>query len=52
MGDDGFALTLGDGRRLEGWASDGAGTGALLIHVGTPMAGLAHAPVVGAATSS
>ena len=50
MGGDGFALTLGDGRRLEGWASDGPGTGALLLHVGTPMAGLPHAPFVAAAT--
>ena len=50
MGDDGFALTLGDGRRLEGWANDGSGTGALLLHVGTPMAGLPHAPLVAAAS--
>jgi pimeloyl-ACP methyl ester carboxylesterase len=47
---DGFALTLDDGRRLEGWASSGPGTEALLLHVGTPMAGLPHAPFVSAAT--
>ena len=50
MDGDGFALTLGDGRRLEGWASDGPGRDALLLHVGTPMAGLPHAPFVAAAT--
>jgi pimeloyl-ACP methyl ester carboxylesterase len=50
VGDDGFALTLGDGRRLEGWANGGSGTGALLLHVGTPMAGLPHAPFVAAAS--
>ena len=50
MSGDGFALTLDDGRTLEGWASDGSGSQALLLHVGTPMAGLPHEPFVTAAS--
>jgi pimeloyl-ACP methyl ester carboxylesterase len=44
-----FALALPDGRRLEGWASDSMAPAAVLMHVGTPSAGVPWAPWVAAA---
>jgi len=43
---DAFELVTSDGRRLEGWASDGASATAVLLHVGTPCAGIAYGPWV------
>ena len=45
-----FALALPDGRRLEGWASESTSPAAVLMHVGTPGAGVPWAPWVAAAT--
>jgi pimeloyl-ACP methyl ester carboxylesterase len=45
----GIAFTLADGRRLEAWASDGASPSAVLLHVGTPGAGIAFEPMVATA---
>jgi pimeloyl-ACP methyl ester carboxylesterase len=44
-----LTATLPDGRRLEAWASDGASTSAVFLHVGTPCAGIAFEPMVAAA---
>jgi pimeloyl-ACP methyl ester carboxylesterase len=41
-----FELATGDGRRLEGWASDGASTTGVLLHMGTPCAGIPYEPWV------
>ncbi|HEX2304039.1 MAG TPA: alpha/beta fold hydrolase [Gaiella sp.] len=41
-----FEVALPDGRRLEGWASEGPSTSAVLFHVGTPCAGIAYEPLV------
>lgn len=46
MAGDGFELVTSDGRRLEGWASDGTSATAVLLHVGTPCAGIAYEPWV------
>jgi pimeloyl-ACP methyl ester carboxylesterase len=43
---DRFELVLDDGRRLEGWASDGTAATALLFHVGTPSVGIPFDPCV------
>ena len=45
-----FTLALADGRRLEGWASDGSSTAAVLLQVGTPSAGVPYEPMVAEAT--
>jgi pimeloyl-ACP methyl ester carboxylesterase len=42
----GFTLTLANGRRLEGWASDTHSTTSLLLQVGTPCAGIPYEPMV------
>jgi pimeloyl-ACP methyl ester carboxylesterase len=44
-------LTLPDGRRLELWASRGTSTSALLVHYGTPCAGVPYAPMIQSAIS-
>lgn len=41
-----FELVTSDGRRLEGWASVGTSPTAVLLHVGTPGAGIAYEPWV------
>lgn len=41
-----FEIALADGRRLEGWASEGAAATAVLLHFGTPCAGLPYEPWV------
>jgi pimeloyl-ACP methyl ester carboxylesterase len=46
---DTFALVVPDGRRLEGWASASVSRAAVLMHVGTPSAGVPWAPWVAAA---
>jgi len=47
---DVFELALGDGRLLEGWASAGTSSSAMLLHLGTPSAGIPYAAWVAAAT--
>jgi pimeloyl-ACP methyl ester carboxylesterase len=49
--DGAFAILLADGRRLEGWTSGGHSTSALLLHVGTPGAGIPYEPIVEAAVT-
>jgi pimeloyl-ACP methyl ester carboxylesterase len=49
MPDPHLTVTLEDGRRLEAWASDGTATSAVLLHVGTPSAGIPFEPMVDAA---
>jgi len=46
---DAFAITLADGRRLEGWATGERTAPAVFLHVGTPCAGIAFEPMVEAA---
>jgi pimeloyl-ACP methyl ester carboxylesterase len=46
-----FALTLPDGRRLEGWASEGDATAAVFFHVGTPSAGIPYEAMVDASVA-
>jgi pimeloyl-ACP methyl ester carboxylesterase len=41
-----FAVDLPDGRRLEGWAAGERDAPTLLLHVGTPAAGIPFAPLV------
>ena len=43
-----FDLVLDDGRRLEGWAGAGTSAEAVLLHVGTPSAGVPFEPWVAA----
>lgn len=43
-------VALQDGRRLEAWTSDGDGSTAVLLHVGTPCVGRAFEPMVDEAT--
>jgi len=45
---DVFELVLPEGRHLEGWASDGAARTAVLLHHGTPSAGIPYEPWVDA----
>lgn len=51
MPEGAFTLGLADGRRLEGWSSGGGATEAVLVHLGTPSAGVPFAPMVDAVTS-
>src|SRR5262245_1146039 len=51
MSDGGFTLAVGDGRRLDGWSSGGTASSAVLVHLGTPSAGIPFAPMVDAVTS-
>jgi pimeloyl-ACP methyl ester carboxylesterase len=51
MPDGTFAILLADRRRLEGWTSDGHATAAVLLHVGTPCAGIAFERMVEAAVA-
>jgi pimeloyl-ACP methyl ester carboxylesterase len=44
-------IPLADGRVLEAWASDGSSSTAVLVHHGTPCAGVPYGPAVAAATS-
>ena len=44
-----FAVTLGDGRQLAGWATANPSRSAVLFHFGTPSAGIAYEPIVRAA---
>jgi pimeloyl-ACP methyl ester carboxylesterase len=44
-----FSIALADGRELEAWATDGESTAAVLLHVGTPCAGLPFEPMLEAA---
>jgi pimeloyl-ACP methyl ester carboxylesterase len=44
-----LTVTLADGRRLEAWANDGTSSTAVLLHVGTPCAGIAFDSMVAAA---
>ena len=39
------------GRRIEGWASAGPARDAVLLHMGTPAAGIAYDPMVAAVTA-
>lgn len=41
-----FRLVHTHGRRIEGWASAGPGRDAVLMHLGTPSAGIPYDPVV------
>jgi pimeloyl-ACP methyl ester carboxylesterase len=43
-----FEVELDDGRRLEGWASDGHETAAVFFHLGTPSAAIPFEPCVDA----
>lgn len=43
-------VSLGDGRSLEVWASDGDAPAAVVLHMGTPCAGLPFQPLVEAVT--
>ena len=43
-----FSLDLADGRRLEGWSAGERGAPAVLLHMGTPSAGVPFAPIVDA----
>jgi pimeloyl-ACP methyl ester carboxylesterase len=51
MPDGTFAILLADGRRLEYWTSGGHATAAVLLHVGTPCAGIAFERMVEAAVA-
>ncbi len=44
-----LGLDFPDGRRLDVWASDGRQGTAVLLHVGTPSAGIPYGPMVAAA---
>ena len=48
MADGSFSLDLADGRRLEGWSAGEPGAPAVLLHMGTPSAGVPFAPIVDA----
>jgi pimeloyl-ACP methyl ester carboxylesterase len=48
VADGPFTTTLSDGRRLEGWSTGQAGAPAVLLHMGTPGAGVPFAPLVDA----
>jgi pimeloyl-ACP methyl ester carboxylesterase len=45
----GISVTLADGRELEAWATDDESPSAVLLHVGTPGAGIPFEPMVDAA---
>ncbi|HJX75985.1 MAG TPA: hypothetical protein VJ247_06480, partial [Gaiella sp.] len=49
MADGPISIDLADGRRLEGWSAGDIGPPAVLLHMGTPGAGIPFAPLVDAA---
>ena len=46
-----FAVDLADGRRVEGWTAGETGAPAVVLHMGTPSAGVPFAPIVDATTA-
>ena len=51
MAGEPFAVDLADGRRLEGWTAGETDAPAVLLHMGTPSAGVPFAPIVDATTA-